>query len=117
MRPWCEARRRGVCSGRARWIHHRRLVKQRGAKMLPANTMAVCFECHHWIHHNVSQARVLGWLVSSKDEEFAELGEIQVAKAAWLIGLVVAATGLLAVFGVCALVVLVVLFAWQEGAW
>lgn len=117
LRPWCEVRRHGVCTDRAREIHHRRLVKQGGKKMLEANTLAVCGECHSWIHRNISQAKAAGWLVGRGDREWGELGDKRSGPNVLLvICCVIAAAALITVTGVCGLLVVLLVFALAAGA-
>lgn len=113
-RPWCEAKRPGLCNRRARVLHHRRTVKQRGALTSRPNTMAVCVHCHEWIHHNVSQARMLGWLVKRGDPDYPELRERgkPTPRLLWLLAAVVAVASV----GVAGLFVVLVVFALAEGA-
>jgi hypothetical protein len=45
---------------------HEPLTRARGGSILDdANSLPVCRSCHSWIHGNVAEATVLGWLVPS----------------------------------------------------
>jgi|SRR5690606_24479563 len=61
--PVCEARVWKVCSGRATQVHH---LRGRIGKNLLDNGkfMAVCDQCHTWIHDNDAEARERGLLLS-----------------------------------------------------
>lgn len=54
------------CGGTAHDLHHRR---GRQGKLLKDRRffMAVCRECHDWIHANPAEARATGFLASSHD--------------------------------------------------
>lgn len=62
-RETCEAKIPGVCTGRATDVHHR---AGRVGDLLTdkSNFMAVCRECHTWIHDNDADARERGLLLS-----------------------------------------------------
>lgn len=61
--PVCEARVWKVCAGRATQVHH---LRGRIGKNLLDNGkfMAVCDQCHTWIHDNDAEARKRGLLLS-----------------------------------------------------
>lgn len=72
----CEVQVR--CQGRAApgWqLHHRRARGMGSSKRpetnMPANALAVCVDCHHWIEHNREIARGNGWLL--KQTQMPEL--------------------------------------------
>lgn len=61
--PVCEARVWKVCAGRATQVHH--LQGRIGKNLLDnGKFMAVCDQCHTWIHDNDAEARKRGLLLS-----------------------------------------------------
>lgn len=61
--PVCEARVWNVCVGRATQVHH--LQGRIGKNLLDnGKFMAVCDQCHNWIHENDAEARERGLLLS-----------------------------------------------------
>lgn len=50
-----------VCSGRAVHAHHV-VPRSQGRDDTPGNLLAVCVECHDWIHSHPAAARERGWL-------------------------------------------------------
>ena len=56
------------CSGRAVELHEP-LTRARGGSILdPDNTVAVCRNCHRWIHDNPQSATELGLLKSQHEQ-------------------------------------------------
>jgi hypothetical protein len=47
--------------------HHRKLRSQ-GGRDDYATCVTLCARCHHWAHHNVSEAHEAGWLVWSWED-------------------------------------------------
>lgn len=56
----CEARTKN-CAGRADEAHHVHRRSQGGSDDA-SNLLAVCRNCHAWIHANVAAAKERGWL-------------------------------------------------------
>ena len=56
----CEART-AKCGGSAEHVHHI-LRRSQGGGNEPENLLAVCFQCHEWIHGNPRKAANLGLL-------------------------------------------------------
>lgn len=65
MRPWCEARVEGVCTGRSEHVHEPKTRARSGDILDPRNAVTVCGACHSWIHGHPVQAHELGLLVWS----------------------------------------------------
>lgn len=65
-RQWCEAKIGGVCTRRAVEIHEP-LPRSLGGSILDrANSVAICRQCHRWVHDNVKEACQLGLLKLSR---------------------------------------------------
>lgn len=78
----CEACPRVHHSGfvrRSVVLHHRRLVKQLGALISTMNTLAVCAECHDWIHAHPEVSKALALLVTEGHPEWDACGVPEVA--------------------------------------
>jgi hypothetical protein len=59
----CQIRVFGVCTTTAKDVHHK---GKRGKNYLDKTLMvAVCRECHNWIHENPGKARELGYLITA----------------------------------------------------
>ena len=73
--PWCKAggviavesnSRHGHLQQRAASEIHEPLTRARGGSILdPENSLAVCRECHRWIHDHPERSHALGLLVHS----------------------------------------------------
>ena len=52
--------------GRVASIHHR-VRRSQGGRNTPENLVTLCgsgvTECHGWVHQNITQAKVFGWLL------------------------------------------------------
>ena len=61
--PMCEAHIVGVCTGVSSECHHTYSGKDRSQFFTDEKTwIAICRNCHNWIHSNSKQARELGLL-------------------------------------------------------
>lgn len=62
----CEAylTRRAKCKRVPQHLHHRKMRSQ-GGENTPSNLLAVCHECHRWVHDKPAKAYELGLLVKS----------------------------------------------------
>ena len=61
----CEYLIRGVCSGRAEHIHHRKIS---GREHTASNCVHICSNCHRYVHANPAEAYRNGWLVKMNYE-------------------------------------------------
>jgi hypothetical protein len=73
-RPWCER-----CGNReSTVVHHRRTLKQGGARICTRNCRALCRWCHtdadDAIHRNPEVSYATGWLIREGSPEWADLG-------------------------------------------
>ena len=59
-RPWCQARIREVCDGRAVDVHEMLRRSQGGDPLDPAGCITVCRRCHDWIGAHPTAAVQLG---------------------------------------------------------
>jgi hypothetical protein len=62
----CLIEARGVCKGCGRRPRHKlhphhRLPRSRGGKNTKENLLALCFDCHCWVHDHPDEARIRGW--------------------------------------------------------
>jgi hypothetical protein len=57
----CEALVHEDCTKRAEHVHHI-LMRSQGGSDDPANLLACCHLCHHWIHHHPALSYRLGFL-------------------------------------------------------
>ena len=61
--PMCEAHISGICTEYATEVHHKHSGKDREQSFIDEKTwMAICRNCHNWIHNNSRDARELGFL-------------------------------------------------------
>ncbi len=63
--PRCQADVQGVCKIWAVHIHEPLQRSAAGSITDPENAMAVCGDCHRYIHANIPESREKGWLVNS----------------------------------------------------
>ncbi len=63
-RRWCEF---PGCTKRSDDVHEPKTRARGGSILDEANTMAVCWEHHRWIHDNVAEATERGFLRHSWD--------------------------------------------------
>ena len=65
-RPWCERHKRtqvSITGGARSTDIHELLSRARGGSILDeANCVALCRECHNWVHQNPAKAQEEGWL-------------------------------------------------------
>ena len=78
----CEARVDGVCTTYAQHAHHKRRQSQGGPDSA-ANLLAVCFDCHEWIHRNTSAAITHGFLIASASKAVDEVWVIEYHEKPW----------------------------------
>lgn len=55
------------CGRNATEAHHRRRRSQGGGETLE-NLICLCNQHHHWVHHNIAEAREMGLLVMQGDD-------------------------------------------------
>lgn len=60
----CEAGVSSRCSGVSEAAHHRKL-RSRGGKDTASCLVAICNDCHTWIHLHPADATERGWMVPS----------------------------------------------------
>ena len=61
--PMCEAHIPNVCTGKATEVHHKYSGKDRDSFFIDDTTwMAICRQCHTWIHNNSKKARDMDYL-------------------------------------------------------
>lgn len=61
--PMCEAHLPGICKEYSSEVHHKYSGKDREEFFIDEKTwMAICRNCHNWIHNNSRDARKLGFL-------------------------------------------------------
>ena len=61
--PMCQANIQGVCTGQATEVHHKYSGKDRSQFFTDEETwLAICRNCHNWVHSNSKHARELGLL-------------------------------------------------------
>ena len=58
----CEANAAPECSGRHDHSHHR-LLRSQGGRDTPENLLAVCSQCHWFIHENPATSYDRGWML------------------------------------------------------
>lgn len=58
----CEARIRGVCTGRGHHAHH--VERRWRGNHTAENGRWLCAACHGWVHAHVAEAKALGLLAS-----------------------------------------------------
>jgi hypothetical protein len=59
----CEAHIQGICTGLATECHHKYSGKDRNQYFVDETTwVAICRNCHNWIHANSKNAREIGLL-------------------------------------------------------
>lgn len=80
-RPVVEKRSAGMCercgAARATDMHHRKL--RRHGDHSPANLVHLCRTCHNWVHGNVEEALLTGFICPSWENP-----RLQLVKHAWL---------------------------------
>lgn len=64
--PGCEALIAGKCSGMAHHWHHRQLRSQ-GGEHVVVNGLAICSDCHTYIHGHPAESYRNGWIVHGFD--------------------------------------------------
>lgn len=70
----CEARASSTCGRYAQHPHHRKLQSQGGEHTLE-NLLAVCLQCHAWIHAHPAISYERGWLVRANELPVVDPGD------------------------------------------
>lgn len=61
--PMCQAHIQGICTNQATECHHKYSGKDRNQYFVDETTwIAICRNCHNWIHANSKNAREMGLL-------------------------------------------------------
>jgi hypothetical protein len=67
-RPRCQAAVAAGCSGRNEHAHHKQLRSQQGPTT-SENLLAVCLNCHEWIHAHPAESYRLGFMVRANAQD------------------------------------------------